>query len=708
MTPTFESGSGPARNGSTPKLPTRTPGSALRRNGTTRTTDTDKSPTGQEASVNGSAPGGITGAQAFAPAGSPSTPDDGADMFTPSVPEQDGSGAHPAVRDPAVREGGPDGPDGFGTGSGTGERPAATPDRQTGTGGEENHASGSGHEVDETTGERTEEHESRRPLFGAAAAAAAVGGVVAAAVGRRRDHHDVPADGRDDDEQDGATSRTPADDDRDATVQTADRDGSGTPDPDEPAAERTDPDASRAATALDAPAKQGLPVRKVPGAEQDPAEQKPAEQEPAEQQSTEQAAHASQGDEEVTDHTPDVRESATTEPADPADRQPAAQADADRPGDDTATPARGLPTTGQPDASRSVPGSSPEAVGSSPEAVGSSPEAVGSSPEAADSSPEAADSSPEAVDDIDSDTTALPVTRPAAATRQPMGGAGPGRDDLPVRRPAPSGRPVMPGGPAGPQRRPQGSPVSSANAGPAARNPVPQNQAAQNQAWRNPASQPAARPPDSLFAPAVPVKGDRGQLRRPGGIETARAGGGQDMSQTTPIFEEIASAWFRSNRSVPVRWQDGGPGGGNGEGGSDGPSRPSPEPRPAAPAGNSGAQAQAGPALDDAEFASPADDLWRQASAGSDEPDRSDEQTSAGLPKRRPRARLLPGSAAGSTVLSPPTSETRSAENVRGRLTSYQQGVRQGREGRRTSPAGTGTTEPSGDRSNTSDHEENT
>jgi hypothetical protein len=69
-----------------------------------------------------------------------------------------------------------------------------------------------------------------------------------------------------------------------------------------------------------------------------------------------------------------------------------------------------------------------------------------------------------------------------------------------------------------------------------------------------------------------------------------------------------------------------------------------------------------------------------------------DELTAAGLPKRRPRARLVPGSA-GSAVLAPPVSPARSAESVRGRLASYQQGVRQGRESRYRGDAGHGATE---------------
>lgn len=227
---------------------------------------------------------------------------------------------------------------------------------------------------------------------------------------------------------------------------------------------------------------------------------------------------------------------------------------------------------------------------------------------------------------------------------------------------------------------------------------------------------------DELFAPKVPVEGDRGQLRRPGAVESARAQTGFDMGQTTPIFDDIASAWFRSNRSVPVRWQDGaGPDGGA--------PAPAASDAPAPPSG----------------FASPADDVWRQAreaTDGDESETAGDDLTTAGLPKRRPRARLLPGSAAGSTVLSPAPAEPRDAESVRGRLASYQQGVRQGRESasgvRRNALAGTtdtvdgdseqhdpqdqhdrqgtrapqgttatGTPEPAADRPNSSDPEEN-
>lgn len=305
-------------------------------------------------------------------------------------------------------------------------------------------------------------------------------------------------------------------------------------------------------------------------------------------------------------------------------------------------------------------------------------------------------------DDADRDepeaprTRALPVRQPG---REPMGG--------PIARrpsgsaPGPAPRPVMPAGRAparGPQPPvPNGRPVAE----PHRNGPVPLPK-------RRPVGPQGASTQqgnqEALFAPKVPAEhGDRGQLRRPGALESTRgnAAADVDMGQTTPIFDDIASAWFRSNRSVPVNWQQG-----------------------ADPSGR--------PPADEREpsFDSPADAAWWQARQATDEEAEgtAEDLTHAGLPKRRPRARLLPGSAAGSTVLSPPAgSEARSAESVRGRLSSYQQGVRQGREsasgrpqpsgppGRETTGAGgaAGTTpgsdgapEPS-DRPNQSDPEEN-
>jgi hypothetical protein len=96
-------------------------------------------------------------------------------------------------------------------------------------------------------------------------------------------------------------------------------------------------------------------------------------------------------------------------------------------------------------------------------------------------------------------------------------------------------------------------------------------------------------------------------------------------------------------------------------------------------------QAQSIAPTQDQEFASAADEGWRAVSGML--ADSSEETTAAGLPKRRPRARLVPGSA-GSAVLASPVSSARDAETIRSRLASYQSGVRQGREYRSRSEQG--------------------
>ena len=280
---------------------------------------------------------------------------------------------------------------------------------------------------------------------------------------------------------------------------------------------------------------------------------------------------------------------------------------------------------------------------------------------------------------------------------------------------------------------------------PAAQAPVSQAPVAQPAPVQPPPVQPAPpippvaadreqQPSAELFAPSVPAVAEPA----PAAPETMAPrppdqGTGFEMGETTPIFEEIASAWFRSNRPLPVEYED------------EAPPAPSPRvrPRPAAarpqpriPADESLSPPQRRPqpyqqqaftpqpappvapprrrapaaelptptptpvteqeSVDQAGFASTADEGWRAASNASPT-ERPDELTSAGLPKRRPRARLVPGSA-GSAVLAPPVSPARSAESVRGRLASYQQGVRQGRESRYRGDTGAqqgnGRTEP--------------
>jgi hypothetical protein len=109
----------------------------------------------------------------------------------------------------------------------------------------------------------------------------------------------------------------------------------------------------------------------------------------------------------------------------------------------------------------------------------------------------------------------------------------------------------------------------------------------------------------------------------------------------SPIFEEMASAWFRENLELDREGGGWSAEGASGSGWDVGESLLRPMPEPA----------------------------------------ESSELTTAGLPKRRPRSRLIPGSPSGGDS-APASVPARSPDQVRGRLASYQQGVRQGRASR--------------------------
>jgi hypothetical protein len=107
-----------------------------------------------------------------------------------------------------------------------------------------------------------------------------------------------------------------------------------------------------------------------------------------------------------------------------------------------------------------------------------------------------------------------------------------------------------------------------------------------------------------------------------------------------PIFEAVESDWFRQGGQAMVRF--GGPGG----------------------------EASHG-------WSSPADEGWR-AAAAVHQPS-SGGVTQAGLPKRVPRANLVPGAAAAAEGGAPAPAPTRSAAATRDRFSSFQRGSRRGR-----------------------------
>jgi hypothetical protein len=79
-------------------------------------------------------------------------------------------------------------------------------------------------------------------------------------------------------------------------------------------------------------------------------------------------------------------------------------------------------------------------------------------------------------------------------------------------------------------------------------------------------------------------------------------------------------------------------------------------------------------------WSSPGDEGWKAARAAA-KPVAAG-LTQKGLPKRVPRSNLVPGSAGGTGAAkaTPPPIPPRSADAVRGRLSSFHQGLRQGRD----------------------------
>jgi len=129
--------------------------------------------------------------------------------------------------------------------------------------------------------------------------------------------------------------------------------------------------------------------------------------------------------------------------------------------------------------------------------------------------------------------------------------------------------------------------------------------------------------------------------------------------QRLPIFDSLESDWFRrSGESLTAAARAQGP---------------------QAAQGVQGTAASVPPAAQGS-WTSPADEGWRAAQAVA-EPE-AGEQTQAGLPRRVPRANLVPGSVGGGAQGSQePAAEApvRSPDAVRSRMSSFQRGVREGR-----------------------------
>ncbi|OZM74562.1 histidine kinase [Amycolatopsis antarctica] len=152
----------------------------------------------------------------------------------------------------------------------------------------------------------------------------------------------------------------------------------------------------------------------------------------------------------------------------------------------------------------------------------------------------------------------------------------------------------------------------------------------------------------------------------------ARAAERPPLSETTPIFDAMLSVWFRAE--------------------------------PATPAASPTRTPDAAPAEQDGNWDFAVDERWRTVQAVSKTEPES--YTDSGLPRRRRGEQLLPGSAAGTPTratepdtASGPDVPVRDPAQIRGRLSSFQQGVSRGRrraraaEGEQT-PAVAGTASP--------------
>jgi signal transduction histidine kinase len=144
---------------------------------------------------------------------------------------------------------------------------------------------------------------------------------------------------------------------------------------------------------------------------------------------------------------------------------------------------------------------------------------------------------------------------------------------------------------------------------------------------------------------AAPVAGNGNGIADPGSV-TIPPAAAQD--QRLPIFDSVESDWFRrSGKKL---------------------SAPQGAPQGAAPAGTA--------------WTSPADEGWRAAQVVA--APAAGETTTAGLPKRIPRANLVPGSITGGqdaegTAPAAAAAPARTADDIRSRMSSFQRGVREGR-----------------------------
>ncbi|WP_245878342.1 nitrate- and nitrite sensing domain-containing protein [Streptosporangium subroseum] len=164
---------------------------------------------------------------------------------------------------------------------------------------------------------------------------------------------------------------------------------------------------------------------------------------------------------------------------------------------------------------------------------------------------------------------------------------------------------------------------------------------------------------DSRFPQPPPDPLDRrlGEANGLGSMPKGGASSPDSEGEFLPIFAAVESAWFRIAATLAEN--------------------PDGEPSTAEfPAVDSGRAVPAEPRAEPDSWSSPGDSGWRAAQAAS--VPTSGGTTASGLPKRAPRDNLIPGSVSPLIQPQPPAAPI-SAEKVRSRLSSFQEGVRKAR-----------------------------
>lgn len=232
---------------------------------------------------------------------------------------------------------------------------------------------------------------------------------------------------------------------------------------------------------------------------------------------------------------------------------------------------------------------------------------------------------------------------------------------------------------------------------------LPRRTGDQSRPADRPPGPPASSGPPASPPSAVPSAESARNLFRPGGPGRAAApaglGAAGPLQRSTPIFDDVASAWFQEHQAVPVQWATAssparqvasdGPAADAVAAGSPAPQaveqdpdpEPEPDPDPVPVPVPVPLEVMRAAGAQPAEWGA-VDEGWRAAQVSAESV--STGVTAAGLPRRKPQALLVPGAVGGAAPTAPTSAPVRSAELIRGRLASYQRGIRAGRRTRRS------------------------